>query len=148
MNNKSAQISKETLANDYREQMKGKLNDAVIQKHVESLTASSLTAYPATGSIAGLVICDICKCTITATGQEFSGTAWGISTPGGGFLAGDVWTSDLNGLIANTSSFQLVATPVYTAFVFYDSNGNSLGSFQAGSVSTIAATAGGSGSWS
>lgn len=148
MNNKSAQISKETFSSDYRKEMKGKISDELIEKNVSALTADSLTAYAATGSIAAVIIWDRCKCTITSTGNSFSGDAWGGGTPGGSFLAGSVWTSDLNALISNTTSFQLIATVVYTSFIFYDENGNSLGSFQAGAVGPVAASAGGSGSWS
>lgn len=143
-------LHKESIANAYRETMKGRISDAKIEENVKKLTADDLTSYAAVGNIAGMVIYDKLQCTISATGEQFNGHVWGIGTPGGGFLTGDVWTSDLPGLLANTTSVKLIAIPgaLYTSFIFYDDNGNGLGSFQALSVSTVVGTGSGPGSWS
>jgi hypothetical protein len=51
-------------------------------------------------------------------------------------------------LYNNTQSFQFNATPVYLNINFFDGNGNFLGSFQSGGISTVLGTGGGNGSWS
>lgn len=59
------------------------------------------------------------------------------------------WTKVTTGdLYARTGSFKFYATPVYTAFYFYDSKDHLLGHFQAGSVSTVTSGGGGAGGWS
>jgi hypothetical protein len=88
-----------------------------------------------------------CQCNIT-NGKSFNGTSWGIAFPGGGALFGDVYTDNIALLYSNTTNFAFTATPLYTAFYFKDANGNVLGHFQAGSVSTVAGAGGGDGSWS
>lgn len=143
--------SRADVAADFASHFDGTLPDHVVANAVAHLQSAPLaattTAYPANGSIASIVIWMKCQCTITG-GKTFDGSSWGIAFPGGGALIGDVYTDDLAALYANTQSFALAATPVYTSFVFFDGNHNSLGSFQAGSVSTVAGTGGGSGSWS
>ncbi|MFC0184084.1 virulence-associated protein [Pseudarcicella hirudinis] len=141
-------ISKTSLVSEVSSALQGKVSDSVIKSTAEVLAAQT-TAYGANGSIASLVFYMKCQCTITGSGgKTFNGSAWGVSFPGGGALFGDVYTDNLNALYANTVSFTLVATPVYTTFIFNDVHGNALGSFQAGAVSTVSGTAGGSGSWS
>jgi hypothetical protein len=142
----TATVSGEQISNDVSSLLQGKVQQSAIDSSVQVL-ASTTTAYPATGSVASLIFYMKCQCTITG-GKTFNGSAWGISFPGGGALFGDVYTSDINALYANTVSFTLVCTPVYTTFIFNDVNGNALGSFQAGSISTVSGTGGGSGSWS
>lgn len=141
------------MAEDFRNMFAGKLPEAVIESAVAQIhgapkasLAATTSSYSANGSIAALLIWMRCQCTING-GKTFTGDSWGIAFPGGGALFGDVYTSDLNALYANTKSFALVATPVYTSFTFFDGNSNSLGTFQAGSVSVTAGTGGGSGSW-
>jgi hypothetical protein len=136
------------LAEDFKTAFKGKVGDEVIASVGAKLSSAALTSYPANGSIASIVIWMKCQCTVKNGGKTFNGNSWGIAFPGGGALIGDVYTDDINALYANTVSFALTATPVYTAFYFFDKNHNSLGSFQAGSVSTVGGTGGGSGSWS
>jgi len=115
---------------------------------VEVLQAA--TSYGANGSLASLVLYVKAQCNING-GKSFNGTAWGVAFPGGGALFGDVYLSNNNSLqdlYSKTSSFKFTATPVYTAFYFYDSQDNLLGNFQAGSVSTVGGIGGGSGNWS
>jgi Rhodococcus equi virulence-associated protein len=146
MSTETTTISKAELAQEYASLVQGKVPQSSIDSGVQVLAAQT-TAYPANGSIASMVIYMKCQCTITG-GKTFNGDAWGISFPGGGALIGDVYTSDINALYANTTNFDLVATSVYTTFIFKDKNGNSLGSFQAGAISTVNGTGHGSGSWS
>lgn len=145
------------IAEDFGKLFEGKLPPEAIRSAVAlisqapkgALALSSTSSYPANGSIASAVIWMKCQCVITSPGgKTFNGSSWGISFPGGGALFGDVYTSDLDALYANTKSFALAATPVYTSFTFFDGSSNALGSFQAGSVSTVSGTGGGSGSWS
>jgi Rhodococcus equi virulence-associated protein len=142
----TATVSGEQISKDVSSLLQGKVQQSSIDSSVQVL-ASSNTAYGANGSIASLIFYMKCQCTING-GKTFNGSAWGVSFPGGGALFGDVYTSDINALYANTVSFTLVCTPVYTTFIFNDVNGNALGSFQAGSISTVSGTGGGSGSWS
>lgn len=146
MSTETTTISKEQLAQEYGTLLQGKMGQSAIDSGMQVL-ASQTTAYPANGSIASMVFYMKCQCTIIG-GKTFNGSAWGVSFPGGGALKGDVYTSDINALYANTVSFTLVATSVYTTFIFNDVNGNALGSFQAGAISTVNGTGGGSGSWS
>jgi Rhodococcus equi virulence-associated protein len=139
---------KESIANAYRESMKGRISDAQIEENVNKLTADGLSSYPAVGNVVGGIIYDKLQCTISDSGEQFNGHVWGFGTPGAGFLTGDVWTSDLPALLQNTVKVTLVAQAVYTSFIFSDENGNGLGSFQAGSISTVAGGGKGSGSWS
>ena len=55
---------------------------------------------------------------------------------------------DLEKLYRDTVSFEFNATSVYTSLVFFDSNHNVLGHFQAGAVSTVNGVGGGKGEWS
>lgn len=144
-------VSRDDVAADFGAMFAGALPDHVIDQAVSHIAAAPLAAttasYSAKGSIASVIVWMKCQCTISG-GKTFDGSSWGITFPGGGALMGDVYTDDLQALYANTQSFALVATPVYTSFVFFDGNSNTLGSFQAGSVSTVAGTGGGGGSWS
>ena len=148
--------SSNRLANDFKEHFTGKLSEDAVSRTVESLgeiTESKLqaaTSYGANGSLASLIFYVKAQCNING-GKSFNGSAWGVSFPGGGALFGDVYLANaptLDQLYSRTSSFTFTATPVYTAFYFFDSNQTLLGHFQAGSVSTVTGTGGGSGSWS
>lgn len=143
-------VSNEQQGVDFAELMQGVLPKVIIEHTTNSIQESADTAHSANGSIASVVVWMQCMCQVDG-GQKFIGDSWGISFPGGGALFGDVYLNNgnsLDSLYANTKSFALTATPVYTAFYFYDGNGNLLGNFQAGSVSTVTGTGGGSGSWS
>lgn len=144
------------MASDYKASGKGTLSDDAVKRTaatLEALTPEKLqaaTAYPANGSLASLIFYVKAQC-IVKGGKTFNGSAWGVSFPGGGALFGDVYlagASSLDDLYARTTSFTFTATPVYTAFYFHDKNDTLLGHFQAGSVSTVTGTGGGSGSWS
>ena len=143
----TATVSGEQISKDVSSLLQGKVQQSAIDSSVQVLAAASNTAYGANGSIASLIFYMKCQCVVSG-GKTFNGSAWGISFPGGGALMGDVYTSDINALYANTVSFTLICTLVYTTFIFNDANGNALGSFQAGSISTVTGTGGGSGSWS
>jgi hypothetical protein len=139
-------VDKKQLADDLKTILKGKIDDSTIANILKGVPEASNTAYPATGSVASLVFYVKCQCTITG-GKTFNGSIWGLAFPGGGALFGDVYTDNISALYANTTSFVLTATPVYTAFYFNDKYGNGLGSFQAGSVSTVVGGGGGGGYW-
>lgn len=147
---------KNQLAEDFQANFKGQMSEAALSKAVEHLqktdeaTMKAATSYSANGSLASLVFYVKAQCVIDG-GKTFNGSAWGVSFPGGGALFGDVYlngASSLNELYSQTTKFTFTATPVYTAFYFLDHNSNLLGSFQAGSVSTVAGAGGGDGSWS
>ena len=147
-------LSNTQLADDFKELFKGQLSDDVINKSVEQITEAKLkaaTSVSANGSLASLVFYVKAQCNVNG-GKSFNGSAWGVSFPGGGALFGDVYLSEasssLDDLYKRTTSFTFTATPVYTAFYFWDSKNTLLGHFQAGSVSTVTGTGGGSGSWS
>jgi hypothetical protein len=149
--------SSNQLAVDFKEHFTGKLSEDVVRRTVESLekvTEAQLkaaTAHGAHGSLASLIFYVKGQCSIYG-GKTFNGSAWGVSFPGGGALFGDVYLTaaapTLDQLYSKTSSWTFTATPVYTAFYFFDSKEVLLGHFQAGSVSTVTGTGGGSGGWS
>ncbi|VAW64858.1 hypothetical protein MNBD_GAMMA11-2218 [hydrothermal vent metagenome] len=148
--------SSNQLANDFKEHFTGKLDEDTMKRTIntlETITEPQLkaaTSYGASGSLASLVLYVKAQCNING-GKSFNGSAWGISFPGGGALFGDVYLADassLDQLYSETTRFTFTATPVYTAFYFFDSKDNLLGHFQAGSVSTVAGAGSGSGSWS
>lgn len=144
------------LVGDFEQHFTGQLSDEAVKRAVqgiEKITPNELmaaTAYSANGSLASLVFYVKAQCNING-GKSFNGSAWGVSFPGGGALFGDVYlagASSLDDLYKRTTSFTFTATPVYTAFYFFDSSNTLLGHFQAGSVSTVTGTGGGSGNWS
>ncbi|CAM1343012.1 VapA/VapB family virulence-associated protein [Tenacibaculum aestuarii] len=144
------------LVEDFENNFKDLLSSESISKAVENLenvdsaSLKAASAYGAHGALASLVFYVKAQCSIN-NGKTFNGNAWGISFPGGGALFGDVYLSNagsLDQLYKETTSFTFTATPVYTAFYFFDKNSKLLGHFQAGSVSTATGTGGGSGSWS
>lgn len=134
------------IAHDFITKNTGVLDEKQIDQAVKKITAKT-KSYPATGSVASLIFYLKFQVNITG-GKSFNGNAGGASTPGGGALIGDVYTSDLNRLYNDTKSFQFNATPVYTSIIFFDGSSNVLGTFQCGAVSTVAGIGGGSGSWS
>ncbi|WP_044401912.1 VapA/VapB family virulence-associated protein [Lacinutrix sp. Hel_I_90] len=134
------------IAHDFMTKNTGVLDQKKIDAAVESITATT-QSYPANGSVASFIFYLKFQVNVTG-GKSFNGNAGGASTPGGGALIGDVYTSDINRLYKDTKSFQFNATPVYTSLIFFDGNSNVLGTFQAGAVSTVAGIGGGSGSWS
>ena len=148
---KNPKMDADTLANDFKSMHGDTLPKEVIDKvvdaiHNQPLSAAATSSYGANGSLASLVIYMKAQCNVD-NGKTFDGDSWGIAFPGGGALFGDVYTDDIDGLYANTHSFAFTATPVYTAFYFFDKHSNPLGSFQAGSVSTVGGTGGGKGHW-
>jgi hypothetical protein len=142
-------INWSAVAQDFKTQFSGKMEEPQLQAAVESIQASATnTAYAANGSVASLLFYMQFQVTINNGGKTFDGKAGGIAFPGGGALFGTVYTSDINALYSNTKSFQFTCTPVYTSLIFFDGSSNVLGTFQAGSVSTVTGTGGGSGHWS
>jgi|LNFM01.1.fsa_nt_gb hypothetical protein len=139
-------VDRARIAKDFAEVFGKKLDAMKLTSITNSITANT-TPYAANGSIAAIVIWDRVQVTIN-DGKTFDGDAWGLGGIGGGALIGTVYTADINALYANTRRFQVTATPVYTSVVFLDENSAALGTFQAGSVSTVTAVSGGSGSWS
>lgn len=141
-------ISREMIARDFKAAMSGKLEKEKIDAVAASL-AAPMTSYPANGSVASLIFYLKFQVVVKGTGgKTFDGHAGGVSTPGGGALIGDVYTDDINRLYRDTVSFEFQATPVYTSLLFFDSNSNLLGHFQAGAVSIVSGIGGGSGKWS
>ncbi|MGH2665554.1 VapA/VapB family virulence-associated protein [Flavobacterium sp.] len=139
-------VSREIIAHDFHTAMTGKLDDKVISSVKKQILTAS-TSYPATGSVVSMIF--FLKFQVTVDGGEtFNGKGGGISSPGGGALFGDVYTDDINLLYANTQSMQFNCAFAYTSILFFDGSSNLLGSFQSGSVSTVAGIGGGTGSWS
>lgn len=144
------------LVEDFKNQFAGKISDTALNTTLDSLESLSpqqqvaSSVHGAHGSLASLALYVKAQCVING-GKTFNGSAWGVSFPGGGALFGDVYLASgvsLSQLYSNTGSFKYYATPVYTAFYFYDSKDSLLGHFQAGSVSTVTGGGGGAGGWS
>jgi hypothetical protein len=140
-------VSKEVIANDFRTSAQGKLSPEVLDATVKALQKTT-TSRHATGSIMSMIF--YLQITVDSPDDErhFVGNVGGVSTPGGGALIGDIYSDDFDKLYNNTNVIQLTATPVYTCVIFFDSQSNVLGSFQAGAVSTVAGVGGGTGQWS
>lgn len=139
-------IDTAAVAKEFTASMQGKLSDEQIAA-ASKVIQTTTTGYPATGNVASLVFYLQFQVDITG-GKEFNGKGGGISTPGGGALFGTVYTDDLNRLYSDTVSFQFTAVAfVYLSIIFFDGNSNALGTFQAGGVSTVNGTGGGSGKW-
>lgn len=143
----SPQVNREIIAHDFQAAMNGKLDDKTISS-VKKQILSATTSYPANGSVASMIFYLQFQVIITNGGKTFNGKGGGISSPGGGALFGDVYTDDINRLYSDTVSMQFNCAFAYTSVLFFDKNSNLLGSFQSGSVSTVAGVGGGSGSWS
>lgn len=152
----STTLTQSKLAADFKAIHGSSMNKAKLaetMEHLDNISAEALqaaTSVGASGSLASLILYVKAQCNING-GKSFNGSAWGISFPGGGALFGDVYLVDgvtLDQLYSKTGAFKFMATPVYTAFYFYDSNDNLLGHFQAGSVSTVTGGGGGAGGWS
>lgn len=141
------EVSREVIAHDFQNAMQGKLDDKTISS-VKNQILTATTAYPANGSVASFIFYLQFQVTIKNGGKTFNGKGGGISSPGGGALYGDVYTDNINLLYSNTVSMQFNCAFAYTSILFFDKNSNLLGSFQSGSVSTVAGIGGGSGSWS
>ncbi|AEH01115.1 VapA/VapB family virulence-associated protein [Lacinutrix sp. 5H-3-7-4] len=143
---KTTQEQRNTIiAHDFITKNTGVLDQNKIDNAVKTITAKT-QSYPAKGSVASFIFYLKFQVNITG-GKSFNGNAGGASTPGGGALIGDVYTSDINRLYSDTVSFQFTATPVYTSIIFFDKSSNALGTFQCGAVSTVAGVGGGSGKW-
>lgn len=156
MSEAATAIKQPCIVSDFKEAFADKMSDAQIEQtlaQLEQVNTQSLladTSYSANGSLASLLFYFKAQCTING-GKTFDGSAGGGGSPGGGALFGDVYLADgvsLSELYDRTREFGFTATPVYTAFYFYDNNNNFLGHFQAGSVSTVLGTGYGGGTWS
>ncbi len=134
------------IAAGFKASVEGKMPADQLQSATTAMQAAA-TGYAANGSIASLLFYMQVQVQIKG-GKTFDGKAGGIGFPGGGALFGTVYTDNINALYANTKSFAFQATPVYFAVEFFDGNHNYLGTFQAGAVSIVTGTGGGSGHWS
>lgn len=140
------QVDLGTVANDFATHMDGKLDAEKLEAARQQLQAAT-ASYAANGSIVSMIFYLQVQIAVSG-GKTFNGKAGGVSTPGGGALFGTVYTDDIDRLYASTVSFEFQATSVYTSVLFFDSDSNLLGHFQAGAVSIVNGVGGGSGSWS
>lgn len=147
-------LDKKTIANEFKTAMSGKLDPKQLETAQKHLMSDSATHYYATGSVVSMVFYLQFQIQINDTNAGvynhyfFNGKGGGLSTPGGGALIGDVYTDNLEALIKNTCSMEFNCALAYTSVVFFDKSSNCLGSYQSGSVSTVAGVGGGSGNWS
>lgn len=136
------------IADDFRTTFADKLGEAKTDQIIEDLLAGD-TAYAADGAIvSGVFWVQVTVNDWDGQPKSYTGEGGGIFTPGGGALIGAVYTDDLDGLLANTTRFEVNAAAAYTSIVFFDDDSNCLGSYQSGSVSTVVGIGGGKGSWS
>jgi hypothetical protein len=140
-------VSKDVIANDFRTSAQSKLGPEVLDAAVKTLQDTA-TKKHATGSIMSLIFYLQITVDCKDDDRHFVGNVGGISTPGGGALIGDIYSDDFEKLYNNTNVIQFTATPVYTCVIFFDSESHVLGHFQAGAISTVAGTGGGTGLWS
>ena len=138
------------LADDFEKGFSGSLPEEQLNGVVASLRqvtgaqVEAASTYPATASISALRV----QCTITG-GETFNSSHGGI--PGPGDLTGYVslaGATSLDDLYSRTTGYLFTLTAVYAAIYFLDANGSLLAFFQAGAVSVVPGTGGGSGKWS
>lgn len=136
------------IAAKFKASVQDVLSPEQTQAAVELIQSTAgTTGYAATGNVASFIFYLQFQVNIK-DGKAFNGKAGGVSTPGGGALFGTVYTSDLDRLYRDTVSFQFTAlASVYLSIVFFDGHSNALGTFQAGGISTVNGTGGGSGHW-
>jgi len=136
------------IADDFRAAWAEKLGESKTDQIIEQLLVGD-TAYAADGAIvSGVFWVQVNVNDWDGQPKAYVGEGGGVFTPGGGALIGAVYTDDLDGLLANTSRFEVNAAAAYTSIVFFDDDSNCLGSYQSGSVSTVVGIGGGKGSWS
>jgi hypothetical protein len=146
-------LHREQIATEFREAMSGKLEPEKIEVACKHLLAGASNHYSANGSVMSMIFYLQFQITISDNNAEpynhriFNGKGGGISSPGGGALMGDIYTDDLDRLIKDTHSMEFNCAFAYTSVVFFDKSSHCLGSFQSGSVSTVAGIGGGTGKW-
>jgi hypothetical protein len=134
-------------ADAFRAAYADKLGEEKTDQIIEAMLAAE-TAYPANGAIvSGVFWVQVNVNDWDGQPKAYTGEGGGVFTPGGGALIGAVYTDDLDGLLANTTRFEVNAAAAYTSIVFFDEDSNCLGSYQSGSVSTVIGIGGGKGSW-
>ncbi len=139
---------KRQTADDFRAAFAGKFTEEKLDQIVEQLLSEDTTAYACNGAIvSGVFWVEVTVDSWDGQAKEYQNDGGGVFTPGGGALIGAVYTDDLEGLLANTVSFEVNAAAAYTSILFFDSDSNCLGSYQSGSVSTVVGLGGGKGGW-
>jgi Rhodococcus equi virulence-associated protein len=146
------EVSRETVVEDFRKRMEGKLSEAQIDAAAEAMNAATTKYFAMFVPISlifyvrvEVLIQDPAK---LSTAPVFGGDAGGIMPilPIGGF-AGDVYTEDVNRLFTKTRVFETQILVVYSSVVFFDENWNLLGHYQGGGASTNLGVAAGTGTW-
>lgn len=146
-------VTRETIAHDFGVRMSGILAPDVIQSAKNNIITTPKACH-ANGSAMSMIFYLQFTVQISDSNEkkynryQFKGNGGGVSTPGGGALMGDIYTDNLEFLINNTKSFEFNCALAYTSIVFFDNKSRCLGSFQSGSVSTVAGIGGGKGKWS
>jgi Rhodococcus equi virulence-associated protein len=149
MKNVNEKQMQEQIVADYRTNFKGKTDDAQLEKNIKFLQ-DDLSSYPATADIISYIVYATLTVQLTnmPSPNTLNGKAGGLFTPGRGLPLGWIVTSDLPGLLQNTTNFYIGSVASYFTVVFFDSNHNSLGSFQGAGPTTVFGTGGGTGTWS
>lgn len=146
----AATIDRNQIASDFAALVGDKMPSNAVDAAVAAMLATSTKYSISNGSIVGGVFYVRITCDISVNGKNhaFVGNGGGLFSPGAGALLGDIYTDDVNRLVASTVSFQVNATPVYVNVNFFDDHSNLLGHLQTGAVSIVTGTGGGKGSWS
>jgi hypothetical protein len=139
-------VDNKSIALDFSNAVSGKVPQSKIDQTIAMLS-DDLTAYYADCLIDSYLFYASLKVTVSG-GKILDGDAGGIFTPGVSRAYGTIYTSDIDALYANTTNFYVASAAAYFTLVFFDSDHNSLGSFQAGSIGSVFGTGGGTGTWS
>jgi hypothetical protein len=141
----NGQGSKQIVASDFRESVRGKLTDVTIDGVVRALHAATVT-YPVTITFEDLVLYATIRVTVQG-GRRFDGNFGVIdpNTPVGG-LPGTLYTDNLDRLYSSTRSFQILTTPVYLAVLFFDGSHDLLAHVMSAGAAPIGVGAG-AGEW-
>jgi hypothetical protein len=132
--------------------LRGKIDDAEVDKTVSLIAASSQLASEGITGVQATVICTFFYWRVTLDTPDrqhhFVGNGGGIGGLGGGMATGALYSDDFARLYSSSVSFQFNAALPGLNINIFDGNSNFLGSFIGGGLSTCLGTGGGSGSWS
>ena len=139
---------KAQIIEDLEKEHRGKMDDEILDAALRKIETTD-TKYPATASIATIFFYTKIYCDIDdkVYGAKFTGDVFVTNSIGGCELQGYVYTDDIERLLNDTHSFEIISKKDNLSFLFFDNNSNLLGHFQAGAVSSSCGIFGGKGSW-
>lgn len=134
----------EKIIEDLNSKYRGKGEDAALDEAIASLKKGQ-SKYHATGTVLFALFYN--RVTVDYEKKHFVGHGGGIGSVGGGALVGDIYTDDMDKLLANTKRYQVTSSLGYAYVLFLDKDSKVLGSLQSASISLGGGVCGGAGCW-